>query len=187
MPGKHCTLENVGLNGEYYGDISKGRIVNPGHDCECSWFMMQWANAKGDRALHAEAEQIFLDAVSGGWDSVYGGIIFLLDAENKPRETTDFDVKRWWPQTEMMIAAAMAYRDTGDETYLRWFEKGLAYVRQYFSRPDGEWYGILRRDGNFTEPAYKGSTVKGPFHVPRMLTMTDEILTDLIGDELCLV
>lgn len=178
------TLENVGLEGEYLKDISQGRVVNPGHDCECSWFMMQWANAKGDKALHEEAEGIFLDAVSKGWDTTYGGIIFLLDSENKPRENFDFDVKRWWPQTEMMIAAMMAYRDTRDEKYLSWFEKALEYVQQRFSRPDGEWYGVLRRDGMHTDPLYKGSTVKGPFHVPRMLTMVDEMLTDIIGDKI---
>lgn len=178
------TLENVGLEGEYLKDISQGRVVNPGHDCECSWFMMQWANAKGDKALHEEAEDIFLDAVSKGWDTTYGGIIFLLDSENKPRENFDFDVKRWWPQTEMMIAAMMAYRDTRDEKYLSWFEKALEYVQQRFSRPDGEWYGVLRRDGMHTDPLYKGSTVKGPFHVPRMLTMVDEMLTDIIGDKI---
>ena len=178
------TLENVGLEGEYLKDISQGRVVNPGHDCECSWFMMQWANVKGDKELHKEAESIFLDAVSKGWDTTYGGIIFLLDSENKPRENFDFDVKRWWPQTEMMIAAIMAYRDTRDEKYLSWFEKALEYVQQRFSRPDGEWYGVLRRDGMHTDPLYKGSTVKGPFHVPRMLTMVDEMLTDIIGDKI---
>lgn len=180
----NCTLENVGIHGEYIRQASQGRIVNPGHDCECSWFMMQWANAKGDKLLHEEAEGIFLDAVEHGWDPEFGGIIFLLDSENKPRETTDFDVKRWWPQSEMLIAAAMAYRDTGKAEYLAWFEKCLAYIQEHFSRPDGEWNGILRRDNRFTEPMYKGSTVKGPFHVPRCLIMVDEMLTDIIGDQI---
>ena len=180
----HCTLENVGWDGAYIKNVSQGRVVNPGHDCECSWFMMQWANAKGDKQLHEEAEGLFMDAVYHGWDSEFGGIIFLLDSENKPREATDFDVKRWWPQTEMLIAAAMAYRDTKKVEYFHWFEKCLHYVRQYFSRPDGEWYAILRRDNKFTEPMYKGSAIKGPFHVLRMLTMVDEILTDMIGDKI---
>ena len=146
--------------------------------------MMQWANTKGDKVLHEEAEGIFLDAVEHGWDPEFGGIIFLLDSENKPRETTDFDVKRWWPQSEMLIASAMAYRDTRKEEYLSWFEKCLAYIQEHFSRPDGEWNGILRRDNRFTAPMYKGSTVKGPFHVPRCLIMVDEMLTDIIGDQI---
>ena len=144
--------------------------------------MMQWANAKGDDLLHAEAEGILRDAAEHGWDREFGGIIFLLDSENKPREATDFDVKRWWPQTEMLIAAAMAYRDTRNQEYLGMFENCLGYVRQYFSRPDGEWNNILRRDNHYTAPMAKGTTTKGPFHVPRMLIMVDEILTDLIGD-----
>ena len=30
-----------------------GRVVNPGHDIECSWFMMDEANYRGDAQLHA--------------------------------------------------------------------------------------------------------------------------------------
>lgn len=37
-PDLHCTLESVGMNGEFQSDISAGRVVNPGHDIECSWF-----------------------------------------------------------------------------------------------------------------------------------------------------
>ena len=31
-----CTLESVGVNGEFPGDFTAGRVVNPGHDIECS-------------------------------------------------------------------------------------------------------------------------------------------------------
>ena len=44
----------------------------------------------------------------------------------------------------------------------------------------GEWYGYLRRDGKPTEPPCKGSTFKGPFHVPRSLIMADVLLGDIL-------
>ena len=31
-------------------------------------------------------------------------------------------------------------------------------------------------------PSTKGSTFKGPFHVPRALSMTERMLTEIIGD-----
>lgn len=36
-PEMKCTLESVGVNGEFQGDFTAGRVVNPGHDIECSW------------------------------------------------------------------------------------------------------------------------------------------------------
>ena len=36
------------------------------------------------------------------------------------------------------------------------------------------------RDGKPTEPPCKGSTFKGPFHVPRSLIMADVLLGDIL-------
>ena len=75
----------------------------------------------------------------------------------------------------------MIYRDTGDEKYLEWFEKTLDYCKKYFSDPEfGDWYGYLRRDGKPTEPPCKGSTFKGPFHLPRMLIMCDQMIGQIL-------
>ena len=47
-PELKCTLETVGMNGEFWSDISAGRFVNPGHDIECSWFLMEEAKYEDD-------------------------------------------------------------------------------------------------------------------------------------------
>lgn len=87
---------------------------------------------------------------------------------------------------EILIASLMAYRDTGKESYLDWFNTALAYCKQHFSdRTYGEWYGYLRRDGLPTEPSTKGSTFKGPFHLPRMLCMVDSMLGELLARQTC--
>ena len=175
-----CTLESVGLNGEFMGDVTAGRVVNPGHDIECSWFMMEYANYLGDRALHEEAEGIFTDAINAGWDKEYGGLLYFIDCKGLPTEAYEHDMKLWWTHDEILIASLMAYRDTGKQAYLDWFEKTLRYVQTYFSDPEyGEWYGYLRRDGKPTMPSTKGSTFKGPFHLPRMLCMVDQMLDEL--------
>lgn len=180
-PDLHCTLENVGCNGEFWRDVTVGRIVNPGHDIECSWFLMEYANRIGDAAIHRKAEAVFDDAIAAGWDEEFGGLLYFIDCLGKPPESYEHDMKLWWPHCEILIASLMAYRDTGKEAYLSWFEKTLAYCKQVFSDPQyGEWYGYLRRDGKPTLPAAKGSTFKGPFHLPRCLIMADKLIDAIL-------
>ena len=183
-PELKCTLESVGVNGEFMDSITAGRVVNPGHDIECSWFLMEEANHKKDEQLRKNAMQVFDFAIEAGWDKEYGGLLYFIDCLGKPPESYEHDMKLWWPHDEILIASLMIYRDTGDEKYLAWFDKTLAYCKQVFSDPEyGEWYGYLRRDGKPTAPPCKGSTFKGPFHLPRMLVMCDTMLTELLARE----
>lgn len=181
-PELRCTLETVGVNGEFMKDFTAGRVVNPGHDIECSWFLMEQANYAGDKALHEKAQEIFRFAFEGGWDKEYGGLLYFRDCLGLPPEAYEHDMKLWWPHNEIMIASLMAYRDTKDEYYLDKFKMCLDYCKTYFSDSEyGEWYGYLRRDGKPTEPPCKGSTFKGPFHLPRMLIMIDMIIDEIIN------
>lgn len=180
-PELGCTLENVGPNGEFRSEVTEGRIVNPGHDIECSWFIMEEANLRGDKELHRKAQQVFDQAIQAGWDKEYGGLLYFIDCLGKPPEAYEHDMKLWWPHNETLIASSMLYRDTGEEQYLNWFEKTVEYCKEYFADPQyGEWYGYLRRDGKPTQPPCKGSTFKGPFHVPRSLIMVDTILGQIL-------
>lgn len=181
-PDLKCTLETVGLNGEFQSEFTAGRMVNPGHDIECSWFMLEYANYIDDKELHGKAQQIFDWAIQDGWDNEYGGILYFKDCLGNPPEAYEHDMKLWWPHNEALIASLMLYRDTGDEKYWSWYTKTLDYCKKYFHDDENpEWYGYLRRDGMPTMPSSKGSTFKGPFHLPRSLIMTDVILTELIG------
>lgn len=115
-PELGCTLENVAPDGTPGLEYTAGRVVNPGHDMECSLFVMEQANQTGDAALHKNAETVFRQAIEAGWDKEYGGR-----------------------------------------------------------------YGYLRRDGLPAMPSTKGSTFKGPFHLPRMLVMADRLLGELLA------
>ena len=177
-------MESVGPNGEFRGDVTEGRVVNPGHDIECSWFLMEDANRKGDKKQHEVAVKIFDQAIGAGWDYEYGGLLYFIDCLGRPPEAYEHDMKLWWPHDEILIASLMIYRDTGDEKYLTWFERTLDYCKEHFSDPEyGDWYGYLRRDGKPTMPACKGSTFKGPFHLPRMLVMCDQMLGQLLAGQ----
>lgn len=182
-PELGCTLESVAPDGTPELWYTAGRVVNPGHDIECSWFMMDEANYRGDAQLHQTAEAIFRQAIEAGWDKEYGGLLYFIDAKGLPPEAYEHDMKLWWPHNETMIAASKAYRDTGDDYYAEWLFKTLDYCREHFADPEyGEWYGYLRRDGLPTMPPTKGSTFKGPFHVPRALCMTEQVITEILGD-----
>ena len=180
-PELKCTLENVGPNGEARLDFTEGRIVNPGHDIEGVWFMLEYAKRTGDKALVEKCEQVYRFAMNAGWDKEYGGLLYFVDAKGLPPEAYEHDMKLWWPHNEILIASLMLYRDTGKEEYLDWFYKTLDYCREYLSDSEyGEWYGYLRRDGKPTEPPCKGSTFKGPFHLPRMLSMVDIMIGQVL-------
>lgn len=181
-PELGCTLESVGVNGEFMGDITAGRVVNPGHDIECSWFLMEEANYQQNDEIHKTAREIFRFAFDKGWDKEYGGLLYFFDCLGNPPEAYEHDMKLWWPHNEIVIASLMALRDTKEEYFFKCFEKTFDYVKTYFSdRAYGEWYGYLRRDGKPTEPACKGSTFKGPFHLPRMLIMMDKLIEEIIN------
>ncbi|MBQ3864610.1 MAG: AGE family epimerase/isomerase [Clostridia bacterium] len=183
-PELKCVLETVGIHGELQTDTVAGRVVNPGHDIEGSWFLAEQADYTGDRELHNIAQDIFRNAISAGWDPEFGGLLYFIDALGKPPEAYEHDMKLWWPHNEILIASLLFYRDTKDEYYLEWFGRCLRYCREHFADPEyGEWFGYLRRDGKPTEPPCKGSTFKGPFHVPRSLIMADRLMTALENEK----
>ena len=179
-PELGCTLENVAPDGTPRLDVTEGRIINPGHDIECSWFLLERARQTGDTALRDKAIQVFDMALEKGWDPEFGGILYFVDCLGCPPESYEHDMKLWWPHNEALIASLMIYQDTGNEKYLSIFRQLLDYSKAAFaSAPCGEWYGYLRRDGKPTLPACIGSTFKGPFHVPRCLILLDTMLNTL--------
>ena len=181
-PELHCVLENVGVNGEANLDYTDGRIVNPGHDIEGVWFLLEHAKRTGNKELVGKAEEIFNWAIKAGWDEEYEGLLYFVDCLGNPPEAYEHDMKLWWPHDEILISSLMLYRDTGKEEYLDWYFRTMDYCKKHFSDSEaGEWYGYLRRDGKPTEPSTKGSTFKGPFHLPRMLIMTDLMLGELLA------
>lgn len=163
-------LENVTTDNRVVIESAPCRVVNPGHDMECCWFMAEEAARRGDAETIAFAETVFREAMAIGWDEEYGGLYYFRDFLGKPVEAYEHDMKLWWPHNEMCIAALTLFRLTGKAEYYEAFRKASDYAFSRFSdRAYGEWFGYLHRDGTPTLPACKGHTYKGPFHVPRML------------------
>lgn len=182
-PDLKCVLENVAPDGTARLNYTEGRTVNPGHDIEGVWFILDHAKRTGDASLVPKAAQIFDWAMDLGWDKEYGGLLYFVDCLGLPPEAYEHDMKLWWPHNEILIASMMLYRDTKDEKYLNWFYTTLDYCKEHFSDPEyGEWYGYLRRDGKPTMPSTKGSTFKGPFHLPRCLIQVDQLMGQILEE-----
>jgi N-acylglucosamine 2-epimerase len=179
-----CVLENVGPDGEARLEFSEGRVINPGHTIEGVWFLLEYAKKTHDMELLARCEEVFDWAIESGWDDEYGGLFYFIDAKGCPPESYEHDMKLWWPHNETLIATLMLYRDTGKESYLDTFYKVYDYCMEHFNDAEyGEWFGYLRRDGKPTMPPCKGSTFKGPFHVPRMLVYVDKLIEEILADK----
>lgn len=179
-PEFEALLEMVGLNGELI-DTCNGRVINPGHCIETSWFILEEAKHRNwDKDLVQTGLQILDWSWKWGWDKEYGGIINFRDCRNLPAQDYSQDMKFWWPQTEAIIATLYAYQATGDEKYLEMHKQISDWTYAHFPDSEyGEWYGYLHRDGTVAQPA-KGNLFKGPFHIPRMMirgyTLCEELL-----------
>lgn len=175
----NATFECLAADNSVILDSASCRVINPGHDIECSWFLLSEAIRKGDKELVKFAEKMFIDAYEFGWDKEYGGISYFKDILGKPVEAYEHDMKLWWVHNETIIAALMLYLETKNERYKEILDKVIDYAFSHFSdREYGEWYGYLRRDGKPTEPPCKGHTYKGPFHVMRMLSKCIKMIED---------
>lgn len=180
-PDMNCVLEAVGLDGTFYSDIPRGRIMNPGHDIECSWFLIEEANYLKDKELHKKAEKVFNCAYDKGFDKDFGGVVSFVDCMNKPCCVRHANNKVWWSHCEVLIASLMLYRDTKNEKYLNYFEQILDYCKAKFSDATyGECYSYLTQEGEVDKKSHKGGIFKGPFHLPRMLIMVDLMLTEIL-------
>lgn len=169
QPELGCMLENVSSVDGAPVDCFEGREINPGHDLEALWFMMNLGVRRGDKALIEKCVEIALSVIERGWDKEFGGIYYFLDAKGVPQQKLEWDQKLWWVHIESAIAMLKGYQLTGNEKCLEWFLKLDAYLWDNFKDKEyPEWFGYLNRRGEVLLPL-KGGKWKGCFHVPRGL------------------
>ena len=169
QPELGCMLENVSSVDGSPVDCFEGREINPGHDLEALWFMMNLGVRRGDKALIEKCVEIALRVIERGWDKEFGGIYYFLDAKGVPQQKLEWDQKLWWVHIESAIAMLKGYQLTGNEKCLEWFLKLDVYLWDNFKDKEyPEWFGYLNRRGEVLLPL-KGGKWKGCFHVPRGL------------------
>ena len=176
QPDLGCMLENVSSLDNSRLDCFEGREINPGHNLEALWFMMNLGIRRNNKALIDKCVEISLSVIERGWDKEYGGIFYFLDSKGAPQQKLEWDQKLWWVHIESAIAMIKGYQLTGNKKCLEWFEKLDEYMWSRFKDPlHPEWFGYLNRRGEMLLPL-KGGKWKGCFHVPRGLFEIWQIL-----------
>ncbi len=176
QPDLGCMVENVSAIDNSRLDCYEGREINPGHDLEALWFMMNLGIRRNDKTLIDKCVKISLSVIERGWDKEYGGIFYFLDSKGAPQQKLEWDQKLWWVHIESAIAMIKGYQLTGNKKCLEWFEKLDEYMWSRFKDPlYPEWFGYLNRRGEMLLPL-KGGKWKGCFHVPRGLFEIWQIL-----------
>ena len=176
QPDLGCMVENVSSLDNSRLDCFEGREINPGHDLEALWFMMNLGIRRNDKTLIDKCVEISLSVIERGWDKEYGGIFYFLDSKGAPQQKLEWNQKLWWVHLESSIAMIKGYQLTGNKKCLEWFEKLDEYMWSRFKDPlYPEWFGYLNRRGEMLLPL-KGGKWKGCFHVPRGLFEIWQIL-----------
>ncbi len=168
-PARNVLIENVGDGGQRFPHLPEGRLLNPGHSVETAWFLWLIMERLGD---WTERETV-LDLIEGslltGWDQEYGGLFYFMDIEARPTLQLEAQMKLWWPHTEALYAAILAYARTGESRWEQWIARLDEYSFRCFADPEhGEWFGYCDRAGRPTHDL-KGNHYKGCFHLPRFL------------------
>ena len=178
QPGIGVMVENLAPDGSLL-DCFEGRKVNPGHDLEALWFMMNLGVRQNRPELVEKSMKIALDVIADGWDREYGGIFYFMDRLGHPTQELEWDQKLWWVHLEAAVCMVKGYRLTGDRRALDWFLRLDDYLWTRFKDPEyPEWFGYLNRRGEVLLPL-KGGKWKGCFHVPRGLFQIGDILQEI--------
>lgn len=168
-------LENVYEDGSFC-DSFEGRVVNPGHNLEAMWFLLDIGVRRNDKALIDRVIEIALDIIEYGWDKEHGGIFYFKDVKGYPLQQLEWDQKLWWVHVEALVCMAKAYQLSGNAKCKEWFERLHEYTWNHFRDEGyGEWWGYLNRQGEVLLQL-KGGKWKGCFHVPRGLYQLWQVL-----------
>ena len=178
QPSIGVMVENLAPDGSLL-DCFEGRKVNPGHDLEALWFMMNLGLRLDRPEIIKKSMDIALGVIEYGWDKEYGGIFYFMDRLGHPTQELEWDQKLWWVHLEAAICMIKGYKLIGNPKALEWFLKLDDYLWTHFKDSEyPEWYGYLNRRGEVLLPL-KGGKWKGCFHVPRGLYQIGTILQEI--------
>jgi N-acylglucosamine 2-epimerase len=174
-PELGIVVENITTDNKL-SDSFEGRVLNPGHAIEATWFIMNLGVRLKKPDLIEKAVDIGIKMVEYGWDKEYGVIFYFMDRKGHPVQQLEWDQKLWWVHVETLISMAKGYQLTGSKECLKWFGIIHDYTWTHFKdREYPEWFGYLNRQGEVLLPL-KGGKWKGCFHIPRGLYQIWKIL-----------
>lgn len=177
----HAVREFVRLDGKPL-DGWQGRCCVPGHVIESLWAVIRVHRAAGRTEAIARCVELIRVHLELGWDREFGGVTLAVDLDGKPSQWRFADYKPWWTSVETMYALLLAYRESREAWCLEWYARVHNWAFTHYPvRPAGEWRNRLNRRGEPT-PDIIGLPVKDPFHLPRALLFSGEVLEELRDD-----
>ncbi len=173
--GRGILMETVALDGTDLFKLPEGRLFNPGHSIEVAWLLLHLLEFMPDKKKEQMALDIMKGSMETGWDKEFGGLYYFMDVQGKPTLQLESSMKLWWPHTEAIYALALAYKKTGESSWLDKLNQVHDYSFSHFvDEQYGEWFGYCDRRGNLTHTS-KGGNYKGFFHVPRAMLFTSQL------------
>jgi len=141
-------------------------VFSYGQDIECSWLVVEAAEALGDSGLIERTQQFAIDlagmTLEEGMD-LDGGLVY----EFSPSGVTVSD-KQWWAQAEAVVGFLNAFQLTGDCKYLDAAMRVWGFIEsRLIDREHGEWFGGVTRDGAVLADFPKIGIGKCPYHNAR--------------------
>lgn len=134
----------------------------PGHVFEAAWFVMCEGETKNDDGIREFGLKLLDYAMPEGFEKEDSMIITGI---NDPQYANYI----WWPQCEAIIAYYLGHNISQNPKYLTLARRIEEFSFAHFAdRKNGEWYTEIARNGEVLN-RNKGTIIKGPFHLPRML------------------
>lgn len=183
--GEHFDT-NWNLNKDYYhpDEMFRPAGTTPGHALEWARLTLQlWVLGNKKHAWMPDAaKNLFIQAMSLGWDKQKGGFFYTLDWDNKPAKTN----KLWWPMCEAAGAAHFINQHLPHDPF---FEDSYRLIwstiaNRFIDHKNGGWHEELTED---LAPAHTLFPGKGDIYhafqaclIP--LYPADGSLTKMIGE-----
>lgn len=158
-------------------ETQKNLRTSYGHDLECAWLVLAAADAIGkrDKELEKWAVDICDNAIKFGHDEKHGGFFYT----GPVGKASDDRKKEWWTQSEALVGVLTCFKITGDQKYLKLFNKTLDFIEKNHVADQGGWYASLKEDGSLGDNKSRSSMWQGAYHNGRALMMCETMLRSL--------
>ena len=178
-PDSGLVLEYVGLDNNPK-DMPEGRAIVPGHAIESMWMQIHQLQKHDDTARIKRAIAAVRRHFELGWDDEFGGLLLGVDAAGKTPVYWKFnDAKLWWPATESLYALLLAHSLCAEQWCLEYYRRIHDYAFVNYPVPvHGEWRQRLDRRARPVSDVV-ALPVKDPFHLPRSLILSINLLDRL--------
>lgn len=146
--------------------------IEPGHQFEWAWLLMDWSRSSGRPELLAPAQDIFNTGEQYGV-SDQGLAVNTIGPDRVVRDARH----RLWPQTERLKAKTSLVKLANEDAEahaLAAVSDAMVALRRYFDHPiKGAWWEHLGPDG---QPALEPTRASSLYHITCALVEADSLL-----------